>query len=281
MNIKLAKTKALFNQIKGFYQTPSLFKESFYGFEIFELENIDIDEFNIDNINIIQKLPLGKRVELFFDALIKSSKRYENVLKNLQVIHNKNTLGELDFIIYDKKELKYIHIEMQYKFYIYDDSFQNEIDRYIGPNKNDTLVLKLQRLKNKQFPLLFKKESSSYLKDIDLNNIEQKILYKGNIFIPRHLKNKTIPLINESCICGYYISFKDFINDQSFIKMSLFLPHRFDWLSNPSSNDTWKSFSEVKDEIESFIKMKASPLVWSKQIKENKIIIERFFIIWW
>ena len=40
-----------------------------------------------------------------------------------------------------KKRDKYIHIEMQYKFYLYDESFENEIDRYIGPNRNDTLVL--------------------------------------------------------------------------------------------------------------------------------------------
>jgi hypothetical protein len=269
----------LINQIKGFCQTPSLFKGSFYDLEVFEL--VDIDSFNIDNIQILQKLPLGKRVEYFFDAIITQSSKYERVLKNIQIIHNKITLGELDFIIYDKKRNKYIHIEMQYKFYLYDDSFENEIDRYIGPNRNDTLVLKLKRLKNKQFPLLFNELTKDYLNDIDLNNIEQKILFKANIFLPKHLKNKKLSLINNNCIKGYYLSFEKFIQDDSFKKMSLFVPDKFDWLCNPILNENWKSYDEVKKEIEIFINKNISPLIWSKYTNNGEIIIESFFVTFW
>ena len=271
------------NQLKGFYQTPSLFKNSFYDLEVFELDYVDFDinSFDISSIQILQQLPLGKRVEYFFDAILTHCSNYERVFRNIQIIHNKNTLGELDFIIYDIKREKYIHIEMQYKFYLYDESFENEIDRYIGPNRSDTLVLKLQRLKNKQFPLLFKKETKAYIPNIDLNNIEQKILFKANIFLPRHLKNKKLSLINNECISGYFLSFIEFSKDKSFKNMSLFIPHRFDWLSDPASNEDWKSYDEVKGEIEYFIKLKASPLIWSKYTNNGETIIERFFVTSW
>ena len=269
------------NQFQGFCDTESLFKESFYGLEIFELEKIDLKNFNINNIKILKQLPLGKRVEFFFDAIIEQSLNYETVVKNKQIIYNKQTLGELDFIIYDKKKDTYIHVEMQYKFYVYDERFENELDRYIGPNRSDTLVLKLKKLKNKQFPLLFKKQTKAYLENIDLNNIEQKIFFKANIFLPRHLKNKKLSLINNACIQGYFLSYKEFLEDDSFKKMYLFLPHRFDWISNPNSNKIWKSYEEAKKEIEFFINIKASPLVWSKYIKNGETIIERFFITYW
>ena len=277
----IIKNHTLNNQLKGFYNTPTLFKNDFYGFNQFELEDIDVENFDISNIQILQQLPLGKRVEHFFDAIIAQSSTYERVQRNIQIIHDKHTLGELDFIIYDKKRDKYIHIEMQYKFYLYDESFENEIDRYIGPNRNDTLVLKLQRLKEKQFPLLFKEETKSYIPNIDLNNIEQKILFKCNIFLPRHLKNKKLSLINNDCVSGYYLSFKEFIADDSFKNITLFVPHRFDWLSAPSSNENWKSYNEVKDEIEYFINLKASPLIWSKYTNNGEIVIERFFVTFW
>lgn len=268
-------------QFKGFCQTPSLFEETFYDLEIFEIEDINIDDFDINNIQILQQLPLGKRVEFFFDEIIQQSSRYERIIKNKQIIHNKHTFGEIDFILFDKKKEKYIHIEMQYKFYVYDDSFENEIDRYIGPNRSDTLLLKLQKLKNRQFPLLFKEETKQYLHGVDLDNIEQKILFKGNIFLPRHLKGKKLEFINNSCINGYYLSFKEFIKDDSFKQMSLFVPHRFDWLSDPTSNEDWKSYDEAKEEIEFFANIKASPLIWSKQIINGETIIERFFVTWW
>lgn len=269
------------NQFKGFYQTPSLFEDTFYDLEIFEIEDINIDSFNINNIQILQQLPLGKRVEFFFDEIIQQSSRYERIIKNKQIIHNKHTFGEIDFILFDKKKEKYIHIEMQYKFYVYDDSFENEIDRYIGPNRSDTLLLKLQKLKNKQFPLLFKEETKLYLDDVDLDNIEQKILFKGNIFLPRHLRDEKLTLVNNSCISGYYLSFKQFVEDDSFKQMSLFVPHRFDWLSDPKSNENWKSYDEAKKEIEFFANIKASPLIWSKEIINGETVIERFFVTWW
>ena len=272
---------SMHNQFKGFYNTPALFDDNFYGFKQFDLEDVDIDNFDINNIQILQQLPLGKRVEHFFDAIIEESATYEKVIKNKQIIHNKVTFGELDFILFNKKTKTYEHVEMQYKFYVYDDSIEEEIHRYIGPNRSDTMYLKLEKLKNKQLPLLFKEETKAYLKGIDLDNIEQKISFKGNIFLPRHLKGKNLPLVNNDCICGYYLSFKEFIEDSYFKDIELFVPHRFDWLCDPLLNQVWKKYEDVQEEIAFFANMKASPLIWSKSTANGKTIIERFFITWW
>ncbi len=245
------------------------------------MKDIDLNNVDTDKIEDIQGLPLGKRVEHFFDAIIEQSSNYEKVIKNKQIIDNKVTLGEIDSIVFNKKRKIFQHIEIQYKFYLYDDNIKDEISRYVGPSKNDTLLLKLEKLKNKQFPLLFKEETKAYLEGVDFENIEQKILFKANIYLPRHLKNTSLTLINNDCICGYYLSFKDFLEDDSFTNHELFIPHKFDWLIDPELNETWKNYDEAKAEMEFFINKKISPLIWSKRVENGKTIIERFFLTWW
>ncbi|WP_164967659.1 DUF1853 family protein [Arcobacter sp. CECT 8985] len=265
-------------QFLGFINTPYLFDE-INTLTQFKLDIKKINEFDFNKLNITEKLPLGKRIERFFEFYINQSSNYEFIKSNVQIIHNKQTLGELDFLIYDKKNQKYLHIEHIYKYYLYDTSFNNEIDRFIGPNKDDSFIKKIDKLKNKQLPLLYKSETRQYLYGIDINNIEQKVCFKGNIYVPLHLLAKKIPIVNNNCIKGFYIKYKEFVNQEYFKEFEYFLPLRDDWVSDCNSNQIWKSFDEVITEIELLLSYKKSSLVWLKNKKEDKI--QSFFITWW
>lgn len=269
--------KNLKTQFLAFINTPSLFRE-LEGLNQFEFDTNEINEFDFTKLSITEKLPLGKRVEKFFQFYIEQSKHYDLIKSNIQIIKNKQTLGELDFIVFNKRDKKYIHIEHIYKFYLYDDSFTNEIDRYIGPNKNDSFSKKIAKLKDKQFPLLYKKECSDYLEDININLIEQEVCFKGNIYVPIGLLHKDIPILDNSCIKGFYINYKEFLNNRDFRDFEYFLPARVDWICDCSKNNTWKSFDEIVGEVEFFINHKKSTLVWLKNIKENSY--QSFFITW-
>lgn len=265
-------------QFLGFMNTSSLFKE-LNGLKQFELDMNEIKDFDFTKLNITQKLTLGSRVERFFEFYINQSKNYDLIKNNIQIINNKHTIGELDFIIYDKKAEKYLHIEHVYKFYLYDDSIKNEIDRYIGPNQNDSFVKKLAKLKNKQLPLLYKNETKEYLDDIDINSFEQKICFKGNIYLPFDLKNKNIPIIDNACVRGFYLKREEFVSQKRFRSLEYCLPDRFDWVSDPDTNETWASFDELIDEIDLLLNREKSPLVWLRDSEKN--ITESFFVTWW
>ena len=264
-------------QFLGFINTPSLFKE-LDGLTQIELDINEINEFDFSKLNITEKLPLGKRIERFFEFYINQSANYELIKSNIQIIHDKETLGELDFLIYDKKNQKYFHIEHIYKYYLYDISFKNEIDRFIGPNRDDSFAKKIKKLKNKQLPLLYKNETQKYLDGIDINNIEQKVCFKGNIYVPLNLLGKEIPIVNNACIKGFYIDYKEFVNQKHFREFEYFLPSRNDWVSDCSSNQIWKSFDEVISEIELLLSYKKSSLVW---LKDRKNKSQSFFVTWW
>ncbi len=260
-------------QFLGFYYTPSLF-ENILGINQFEFENIDIGNINID-IQIQKKLPLGKRIEYFFEEYIKHSSKYELKYKNIQVIKDKNTLGEIDFILYDKANKKYIHTELVYKYYLYDTSFENEIDRYIGPNRNDTLVKKLNKLKEKQFPLLFNDQTKQYI-DIDFSNIYQNNSFKANIYLP-YKKDVNINIVNKKCVKGFYINFEQFKKEDEFKNYKYYLPHRYDWVSSIDKQIQYIEYEESLKYIEYFLNLKKSPLVW---LKDDEVYKE-FFITWW
>lgn len=261
-------------QFEGFYNTPALF-ETLNDISQFEFETIDYKKYDYANFKILQKLPLGKRVEYFFEEYINLSSRYNLIHKNMQVINNKNTLGEIDFILYDKKRELYLHSELVYKFYLYDDSFKEEINKYIGPNRDDTLLKKLEKLSTKQFPLLFRDETKNYI-DIDLKNVYQNSCFKANIFLP-YKKKVSVSLINKSCIKGFHLNINEFLNLPEFKEYKYFLPHRYDWILNPSLNTKWKEFDEIKEELQAFLDLKKSPLVWLKSQDDYKV----FFVTWW
>lgn len=265
-------------QFQGYINTSSLFEE-IDGLKQFELDIKERAWFKFSKLDLSSKLTLGSRVEDFFRFYINHSSNYELVKHNIQIIHEKHTLGELDFILFDKKAQKYIHVEHVYKFYLYDDSFQNEIDRYIGPNRNDTFSKKLEKLKNRQLPLLYKDETKKYLDDIDIESCEQKVCFKGNIYLPLYLENSTIPLLNNSCVRGFYLSREEFVSDMSFHAFEYFLPEKFDWVRHPNSNERWVSFDEVIVEIDELLQKEKSPLVWLKDTKNNTT--KSFFVTWW
>jgi hypothetical protein len=253
-------------QFLGFYETNHLFN-NLNNLKQFDFEEIDLSNLQIDKLEINQKLPLGKRVELFFEHYLFLSKRYNLIKKNIQIIDNKKTLGEIDFIIFDNKEKCFKHIELVYKYYLYDISFEKELDRYIGPNKDDTLVKKLDKLKHKQLPLLFNEKTKAYLEDIDFNNIKQEICFKANIYVPFYKKSLDIHF--KENIRGFYIGYNEFKNDQYFKSCEYFMPHRYDWVDFNPPKSSYISFEEILPHLDFFINHKKSPLLWIKE--KNKI----------
>lgn len=266
------------SQFLGFMKSSSLFEE-LHELQQFKLDINEIDDFDFTKLDIIQNLTLGKRVERFFEFYITQAKNYELVKNNIQIIHNKHTLGELDFIIYDKNAQKYLHIEHIYKFYLYDDSISNEIDRFVGPNKNDTFDRKLEKLNNKQLPLLYKEETKKYLDDINIDEIEQKVCFKGKIYLPLDFLETGIPIINDACISGFYLNYEEFSSKIEFRSLEYFLPEKFDWICDPSTNQIWHNFDEVLSDIERVLGQEKSPLVWCKDNQANTT--KSFFITWW
>jgi len=72
------------------------------------------------------------------------------ILANYQLKEGKRTIGEIDFIF--EWDDRLIHIEMAVKFYL---SFEqrDEYDSWIGPSGNDTLGMKLTKVKDHQLSL--------------------------------------------------------------------------------------------------------------------------------
>ncbi len=150
-------------QYLGFLQSTSLkLVESLLKIPLFNFEELSKPPFEINTakIDIHDNEVLGKRIEHFFEHCIVNSKRYDLISNNIQVFKDKVTIGELDFIVKDLFKDKIIHIELIYKFYLYDPEISMELDRWIGPNRNDSLLRKVEKLKNHQFPLLYRKEEA-------------------------------------------------------------------------------------------------------------------------
>lgn len=270
-------------QFQGFLLTPPLWLNK----ELFSLKQFHYPRVNIPGEDLITSLlpglktnyVLGKRMESYFGLGLILSKEYAVVGNNLQIINNGVTLGEIDFLLHNVEIEKPLHVEVVFKFYIYDPSFKEELERWIGPNRKDTLLQKVSKLQNKQLPLLFREESSGVLKDlnISLDGIQQEVCFKASLFIPGKLKGYQFPEINNLCIAGSWISMGDF-TQTDYGDFEFYLPVKQDWPIPPQYNKLWKPYSDITEEIAAKLQKKTSPLVW---IKKPDATYERMFIVWW
>tara|TARA_R110000868_G_scaffold27909_2_gene105213 strand:- start:3756 stop:4553 length:798 start_codon:yes stop_codon:yes gene_type:complete len=244
------------------------------GFHSFQLSQLILPA-ELD-FNLPTNLRLGHLAERIVSKLIQSSTNYTIVYENFQIIEAQKTIGEIDFIIENVQEKQLIHLELAYKFYLFDPSISPEvINNWIGPNRNDSLMEKLNKLKTKQFPLLNNSCTASSMNTIDITTVSQALCLLVSLFVPYAFKTKLSP-VYEKAIKGYYVNLDTFLNLDNFDK-SYYLPPKKEWGMDPSENEIWKDLKDIENQLYTNMHEKQSPLCWQKQ-QETYL---SFFIVWW
>lgn len=257
----------------------SILKANSLDFSITGLRTFNLSELNLAtdlDFQLPTNIRLGHLAEKIVSESIKSSTNYKVLDENVQVIENKNTIGELDFILENIITKQIIHMELAYKFYLFDPNISSEtINNWIGPNRNDSLKEKLEKLKRKQFPLLYHNCVKSKFNNIEIDEASQSLCFLVSLFIPYEYKASFSPMY-EKAIKGFYLNFETFSSLDNSTK-TYYLPSKKEWGMDPSENETWTDFNAVEKYINVSIKEKKAPLCWQKY-KDSYVA---FFIVWW
>ena len=257
---------------KGILLTPNLWKESAIG----GILQIEINDYSFKLESIPTKLRLGIFVEQCIFQSLENKQNMQVLAKNIQIIENTITLGEIDCIIHQNEEN--IHLEIAYKFYLFEPKrSQTELNCWIGPNKKDSLAEKIQKIKKKQFPLLFHRQTAERLSElgISIEYFQQKVCFKAQLFVPYLFKKEIYQSINPECIQGYYYTERQLkeLKDQTF-----FIPQKLEWAVIPHQHVEWMNFDLFTNEITSQLQNERSPMFWSKDKKGN---LSKSFAVWW
>lgn len=268
------KTKDIQLQYYGFLNTPQLWSKN----EVFELQQFKLQKIKTPLFEgfLPKNQRLGKRVENFLSHQLKQDATINILVENIQIQNNKITLGELDCILTQNN--KPIHLEVIYKFYLYDTSVgETELEHWIGPNRRDSLVAKLNKLKEKQLPLLYNSFTKPLLKKLHLktDTIQQQVVFKAQLFIPFNTRNIDFKPLNSNCVKGFYIHFNQL---QQFNMCKFYIPSKTNWLQEIQIQTKWQSFEKFFQKIEVFLDQKSAPLCWLKYANGET---EKFFVVWW
>tara|TARA_R110002050_G_scaffold233063_2_gene368767 strand:- start:35151 stop:35969 length:819 start_codon:yes stop_codon:yes gene_type:complete len=271
MNLKSKKIQL---QYQGYLKTPLLWVKH----EVLGLKQLDLNKQNnfVFNEVIPDNLRLGKRVERFVSNELEKDDRVIFLLQNTQIQNQKLTIGELDCIL--KLDEMSIHLEIIYKFYLYDPKVgSTEIEHWIGPNRNDNLLKKLTKLKDKQLPLLYNIHTKPHLNILNLNaeNILQRVCFKAQLFTPYLSNTVDFKLLNKDCLKGFYIPFSEI---EQFASCKFYIPNKVDWLIEVQTQIAWLPYTLFLEKIKTLINEKTAPLCW---IKFPKGTVQKFFVVWW
>ncbi|MGJ8684277.1 MAG: DUF1853 family protein [Nonlabens sp.] len=281
-----------YSRFRVFFKTATLWNGKLAGLQQFPLSEFDFSHLKEQKDSL--ELPLipvntvlGKRAEYFYEFCIQQSSNYNLIASNIQINVNKITKGELDYLIKEVKTGKVLHVELVYKFYCYDPSVteksaylnevQNqELSRYVGPNKRDNFVFKFDRLLNHQLPLLYTAAARETLESLklDIDKIEQRVCFLAHIFIPRELWQHDFKYINKRSIAGYYL------NGDAFAKADTnnlyYFPEKYAWKMEAHSLNTFYTHEDAVLIAIKSLERGFAPLIWMRLDDGS---FERFFVI--
>lgn len=264
-------------QCTGFLNTPPLWKNKQFDIQQFEFPSLEWHAFHPKPIP--RNIRLGHQIEYIFKQLVEYSEAYEVILYNLPIRQGDRTLGEIDFILKNKASDRLIHVELTYKFYVIDPEVSEPNHRIIGPNRRDMFFTKMEKIKNKQFPLLHSDAGSKALYDnhIDHLKIEHQCCFKAQLFQPYGSKSVDIGLLNKDCLVGYWLRSDD-LNQAEFVNVQFYMPTKSEWVIEPNDQVVWKSHTEIMPDIELSLTKEKAPLIW---LKRSDTEFEKFFVVWW
>jgi hypothetical protein len=266
--------------MKNNFRTASILKATSLDFSVTGIAAFDLSDLDVSSnleVAIPTNLRLGHVVEKIVAELIKNSNSYNLLYENIQIINDKKTIGEIDFIIENSKTHEIIHLEFAYKFYLFDPEVLSkpELNCWIGPNRNDSLYEKLEKLKTKQFPLLFHPCTQQTLPNLPIDRVAQQLCLLVSLYIPFDYKG-IISNSYQKGVKGYYINFETFTKHHTSSK-TYCLPSKKDWGIDPFENKNWSSFTDTKESVLQNMAEKQGTLCWQMDAGTAT----QFFIIWW
>jgi uncharacterized protein len=155
-------------------------------FIAFQTRLNELDQNPSPLIEFLQQLKstrLGLRFEYLFWFWLQdeANQYYQLIQHSIQIIEGKNTRGEIDFLVLNRKTQQIEHWEVALKYYLGEADLH--LARWYGLNRSDTLFRKLNHFSEKQF---------QFSQVLD-REIEKKwAVLKGQLYLPDF--NHTAPL---------------------------------------------------------------------------------------
>jgi len=255
----------------GFQNTPFLWSAKLFGLKQCQIEKDDV----IVSKKIDDTIRLGNYVERLVSYKLSEIPEVSVLKENAQIINNKITLGEIDCLLLHNNQP--IHVEIAYKFYLYDPNVGSSfLEHWIGPNKRDSLLLKLNKIQQKQFPLLYSEHCKTLLDqlNLDIKQIEQQTYFKAQLYIP-YKSEPNFTELNKDSVYGFYINAQEL---ELFKDCKFYIPRKLDWLIEPHAMVEWMNYETGKERIKEFHQKQSAPLCWVKQSNGE---IQKAFVVWW
>jgi hypothetical protein len=170
-----------------------------------------------------------------------------------------------------------VHVELSCKFYLFDtDNHTSFEGKWIGPNRKDTLLDKVTKLREKQFPLLSHANTREYLEPLQFDPLKaiQQYYMATSLYVPSDYDISCLPEAYQKCIVGYWIYYKDLILHPD---CTYAIPSKKEWLLPPENIVYWYNAKDIFAEILDAIQHKKSPQLY----KKKGTLIEKFFVVWW
>lgn len=144
---------------------------------------------------ILQRQPrrLGIYYEVLWQYVLENFPGVHLTARNLPIMRDGRTLGELDFVYYCQHRQRHIHLETAVKFYLGVPAPQTQGNaqqpalswsQWLGPGCKDRLDLKLLKMFDQQTRLSTTEEGSATLKNLGVDKPLREICLKGYFFYP-------------------------------------------------------------------------------------------------
>lgn len=164
---------------------------------------------------------LGHLYEDALAALFEASSEFDLVRRNFQIQPDRQTtLGELDFVVRDRRSDEFIHLELAAKFYLAVETGDGL--RLPGPDPIDNYYNKIRRLRTHQLVLPRIHSSSLPLELGKVNLVTQQLIY-GVLFDSVHSCDRAAPeFLNPACRRGQWLRLaeaRDFFGDSATLEV--------------------------------------------------------------
>lgn len=149
------------------------------------LITVDADPAELDELLAGQRdRRLGKYFETLWFYWLSHHQRYQIIEKNIQITIEGETLGEIDFIVYDRSAKQTFHWEVAIKFYLGVGNTR-EMSNWHGPNLHDRLDIKVNHLLFRQSLISKDARVAQWLKQNGMVIDQCAVILKGRLYYPR------------------------------------------------------------------------------------------------